>query len=74
MSQLLQDAESHELSDALEKLGEEARPVAVSAISLHFRKLVVRFLEVPDVFLIRDRSASRMANGFSSRTDRRTFR
>ena len=62
MSQLLQDAESHELSDALEKLGEEARPVAVSAISLHFRKLVVRFLEVPDVFLIRDRSASRMAN------------
>jgi hypothetical protein len=25
------------------------RPVTVSAISLHFRKLVVRFLEVPDV-------------------------
>jgi hypothetical protein len=27
------------------------RPVTVSAISLHFRKPVVRFLEVPDVFL-----------------------
>jgi hypothetical protein len=40
------------------------RPVTVSAISLHFRKLVVRFLEVPDVFLLRDRSASRMANSF----------
>jgi len=40
------------------------RPVTVSAISLHFRKLVVRFLEVPDVFLVRDRSASRMANKF----------
>ena len=25
------------------------RPVTVSAISLHFRKLVVRFVEVPDV-------------------------
>ena len=50
------------------------RPVTVSAISLHFRKLVVRFLEVPDVFLLRDRSASRMANSISSRTDRRTFR
>jgi len=25
------------------------RPVTVSAISLHFRKLVVRFLEVPDL-------------------------
>jgi hypothetical protein len=40
------------------------RPVTVSAISLHFRKLVVRSLEVPDVFLLRDRSASRMANSF----------
>jgi hypothetical protein len=26
------------------------RPVTVSAISPHFRKLVVRFVEVPDVF------------------------
>jgi hypothetical protein len=26
------------------------RPVTVLAISLHFQKLVVRFLEVPDVF------------------------
>jgi hypothetical protein len=26
------------------------RPVTVSAISLNFRKLVVRFLEVPDIF------------------------
>jgi len=34
----------------------------------------VRFLEVPDDFLLRDRSASRMANSVSSRTDRRTFR
>jgi hypothetical protein len=25
------------------------RPVTVSAISLHFRKLVVRFVEAPDV-------------------------
>src|SRR5712671_6527450 len=50
------------------------RPVTVSAISLNFRKLVVRFLEVPDVLLLRDRSASRMANSISSRTDRRTFR
>ena len=49
------------------------RPVTVSAIFPHFRKLVVRFLEVPDVLLLRDRSASRMANSFSSRTDRRTF-
>jgi hypothetical protein len=40
------------------------RPVTASAISLHFRKLVVRSLEVPDVFLLRDRSASRMANSF----------
>ena len=40
------------------------RPVTVSAISLHFRRLVVRFLEVPEVFLLRDRSASRMANSF----------
>jgi hypothetical protein len=40
------------------------RPVTVSAISLHFRKLVVRSLEVPDVFLRRNRSASRMANSF----------
>jgi len=47
------------------------RPVTVSAISLHFGKLIVRFLEVPDVFvLLRGRSASRMANSFSSRTDR----
>jgi hypothetical protein len=44
--------------------------VTASAISLHFRKLVVRCLEVPDAFLLRDRSASRMANRFSSRTDR----
>ena len=73
MSQLLQDAESHELSDALEKLGEEARPVAVSAISLHFRKLVVRFLEVPDCLPSPRSGASRMANSFSSRTDRRTL-
>src|ERR1700686_130971 len=29
-----------------------------------FRTLVVRSLEVPDVFLLRDRSASRMANSF----------
>ena len=36
------------------------RPVTVSAISLHFPKLVVRSLEVPDVLLIRDRSASRI--------------
>jgi hypothetical protein len=28
------------------------RPVTVSAISLNFRKLVVRFLEVPDIFLL----------------------
>jgi hypothetical protein len=40
------------------------RPVTVSSISLHFRKLVVRSLEVPDVFLLRDRSASRVANSF----------
>jgi hypothetical protein len=40
------------------------RPVTVSAIYLHFRRLVVRFLEVPEVFLLRDRSASRMANSF----------
>ena|SRR5438132_13265214 len=40
------------------------RPVTVSAISLHFRRLVVRFLEVPEVFLLRDRSASRTANSF----------
>ena len=40
------------------------RPVTVSAIFPHFRKLVVRFLEVPDVLLLRDRSASRMANSF----------
>jgi hypothetical protein len=40
------------------------RPVTVSAISLHFRRLVVRILEVPEVFLLRDRSASRMANSF----------
>ena len=40
------------------------RPVTVSVISLHFRKLVVRSLEVPHVFLLRDRSASRMANSF----------
>ena len=40
------------------------RPVTVSAISLHFRKLVVRSLEVPDVFLLRDRTASRMAHSF----------
>jgi hypothetical protein len=40
------------------------RPVTVSAFSLHFRKRVVRSLEDPDVFLLRDRSASRMANSF----------
>jgi len=40
------------------------RPVTGSAISLHFRRLVGRFLEVPEVFLLRDRSASRMANTF----------
>jgi hypothetical protein len=28
------------------------RPVTVSAISLNFQKLVVRFLEVPDIFLL----------------------
>ena len=28
------------------------RPVTVSGISLHFRKLVVCFLEVPDIFLL----------------------
>jgi hypothetical protein len=37
------------------------RPVTVSAISLHFGKLVVRSLEVPNVFLLRDRNASRTA-------------
>jgi len=40
------------------------RPVTVSAISLHFRKLVVRSLEDPDVVLLQDRSASRLANSF----------
>jgi hypothetical protein len=40
------------------------RPVTVSAISLHSRKRVVRSLEVPDVFLLRDRTASRMAHSF----------
>ena len=41
------------------------RPVTVSAISLHFRSLVVRFLlEVPEVSLLRDRSVSRVANSF----------
>src|SRR5580692_10349346 len=46
------------------------RPVTVSAISLHFRKLVVRFLKFLTLFPLRDRSASRMANSFSSRSDR----
>jgi hypothetical protein len=40
------------------------RPVTVSAISRHFRKPVVLSLEVPDVFLLRDRSATHMANSF----------
>jgi hypothetical protein len=49
------------------------RPVTVSAISLHFRKLVVRFLKFLTLFPLRDRSASRMANSFSSRTDSTSF-
>ena len=50
------------------------RPVTASAISLHFQKLVVRFLEVPDVFLLRDRSASRMANSFRQELIAELFR
>ena len=48
-------------------------PVTVSAISLHFRKPVVRFVEVPDA----SSSEIEVRHGrtsFSSRTDSRTFR
>ena len=51
------DVSDLQISDLLQATS--VRPVTVSAISLHFGKLVVRSLEVPDVFLLRDRNASR---------------
>ncbi len=56
------DVSGSKISNLLEPTS--VRPVTVSAISMHFRKLVVRSLEVPDVLLLRDRSASPMANSF----------
>jgi hypothetical protein len=68
--QLIRTLLSHRHNDVsdskLRRLAQttSVRPVTVSAISLHFRKLVVRSLKIPDVFLLRDRNASSIANSF----------